>query len=388
MYFALALKLREPRHDITVFERSALGAARGWAVSLWDDLLEKLYSIDPESAREIKQSSFVWDKMVVDVQGEQVVHAGGRGYGMGRQRLLEILARRALATGVHIEFEHEVTASSQLPECDLVLACDGVNSRIRNENDGFQTDVQLGKNKYIWLGTDKIFKAFSFPFVHTDSGWIWAHAYGVSAESSTFIVECSGETWAGLGFDTMPHEDCLARLEKIFERPLDGHQLIGQASGENAQWLNFRTVTNKHWYNGKTVLAGDAAHTAHFSIGSGTLLAIEDAIALADNLQGHGEVKPALEAYEQERRAALTGPQIAARLSAQWLENVDRYIDLKPRQFATLLHRRRSPLLPYLPPRLGYWLYPTSGGIPGLSRLGRWAARGVIKANSRLHVVR
>jgi len=393
LYFALALKLREPRHDITVFERSAPGVARGWAVSLWDDLLEKLYSTDPESAREIEQASFVWDKMVVDVQGEQLVHAGGRGYGMGRQRLLEILARRALAAGVHIEFEHEVTASSQLPECDLIVASDGVNSRIRNETSGFQTDVRLGTNKYIWLGTDKIFEVFTRHFVHTDSGWLWsgAHAYGAntSAERSSFTVECQAETWAGLGFDKMPHEDCLALLEKIFERPLDGHQLIGQTSGEtNAQWLNFRTVTNKHWHDGKTVLAGDAAHTAHFSIGSGTKLAIEDAIALADKLQRHGEVKPALEAYERERQPALTGPQIAAHLSAQWLENVDRYIGLKPRQFATLLHRRRSPLLPYLPPRLGYWLYPTSREIPGLGRLGKRAVRRVIKAYSRLRVVR
>jgi len=388
LYFALLLKLREPQHDITVFERSAPGEARGWAVSLWDDLLEKLYSTDPESAREIKQASFVWDKMVVDVQGEQLVHAGGRGYGMGRQRLLEILARRALAAGVHIEFDHEVTAPSQLPECDLIVACDGVNSRIRNETKGFQTNVQLGTNKYIWLGTDKIFKAFSFPFVHTDSGWIWAHAYGVGAESSTFIVECPAETWAGLGFDTMPHEDCLAALEKIFERSLDGYQLIGQTSGEtNAQWLNFRTVTNKHWHDGKIVLAGDAAHTTHFAIGSGTRLAIEDAIALADNLQRHGEVKPALEAYERERRAVLAGPQIAARLSAQWYENVPRYIDLKPRQFATLMRRRRSPLLPHLPPRLAYWLYPTSREIPALRSLRGWAGPGLIAAYNRLSAI-
>ena len=393
LYFALLLKLREPQHDITVFERSAPGEARGWAVSLWDDLLEKLYVTDPESAREIKQASFVWDKMVVDVQGEQLVHAGGRGYGMGRQRLLEILARRALAVGVHIEFNHEVTASSQLPECDLIVACDGVNSRIRNETKGFQTDVRLGTNKYIWLGTDKIFKVFTRDFVHTDSGWLWsgAHAYGAntSAEWSSFTVECTTETWAGLGFDTMPYEECLATLEKIFERSLDGHQLIGQTSGgTNAQWLNFRTVTNKHWHDGKIVLAGDAAHTTHFSIGSGTKLAIEDAIALADNLQRHGEVKPALEAYERERQAAIAGPQIAARLSAQWLENVDRYIGLKPRQFATLVRRRRSPLLPHLPPRLGYWLYPTSREIPGTRSLRGWAGPWVIKVYSRLRDVR
>jgi 2-polyprenyl-6-methoxyphenol hydroxylase-like FAD-dependent oxidoreductase len=385
LYFALLLKQREPWHDITVFERSAPGVARGWGVVFWGDLLEKLYSTDPESAREIEHAAFGWDKMIVDVEGEQVMYPPSRGYGIKRQRLLEILTRRALAVGVHIEFDHEVTASSQLPECDLIVACDGLNSRIRNEAGGFQTNVQLGENKYIWLGTDKIFKAFTFPFVRTDGGWIWAHAYGVSAESSTFIVECPAETWASLGFDTMPHEDCLAALEKIFERSLDGHQLIGQTSGEtNAQWLNFRTITNEHWHDGKIVLAGDAAHTTHFAIGSGTRLAIEDAIALADNLQIHGEVKPALEAYEKERQAVLAGPQIAARLSAQWLENVPRYIGLKPRQFATLLRRRRSPLLPHLPPRLGYWLYPTSREIPALRSLRGWAGPGLIWAYNRL----
>ena len=357
---------------------------------LWDDLLEKLYGADSESARAIEQASFRWDSHVLDVRGEQLVNAG-RGYGIKRQPLLEILASRALAAGAHIEFDHEVTAPSQLPEVDLIVACDGVNSRIRDETRGFQTDVRLGRNKYIWLGTYKVFESFTHAFVQTDSGWIWAgaHANGVNAESSTFIVECPVETWAGLGFDTMPHEDCLSLLQKIFERHLNGHQLIGQASGEtNVQWLNFRTVTNRHWQDGKTVLAGDAAHTTHFTIGSGTKLAIEDAIALADNLQRHGEMKPALEAYEKERQAATLPPQLAARLSAQWFENVPRYIDLKPRQFATLLRRRRSPLLPHLPPRLGYWLCPTSREVPGLLSLRRWAGPTVIKLYSRLRAAR
>jgi 2-polyprenyl-6-methoxyphenol hydroxylase-like FAD-dependent oxidoreductase len=387
LYFALLLKLREPRHEITVFERSAPGVTRGWGVVFWDDLLEKLYAADPESAREIKQASYAWDSEIVAIRGEQVVHSAGGGYGIKRQRLLDILARRALDLGAHIEYEHEVTDPSQLPDFDLIVACDGVNSRIRQETMGFQTDVQLGKNKYIWLGTDQVFKSFTFSFVQTDSGWIWGHAYGVDAESSTFIVECSAETWAGLGFDTMPLEDCLPVLEKIFERHLDGHQLIGQASGgTNAQWLNFRTVTNKRWHDGRTVLAGDAAHTAHFTVGSGTKLAIEDAIALVDSLQRHPEIKPALEAYERERQAATVPAQIGARLGAQWLENVPRCIDLRPRQFATLLRRRRSPLHPYLPPRLCYWLYPTSRQIPILASLRRWAGPALIKAHRRLRV--
>ena len=378
------MKLREPWHDITIFERGAPGATPGWGVVFWGDLLGKLYSADPQSAREIEQASFSWDKQVVDVQGEQVLSAASRGYGIKRRRLLEILARRVLSSGVHIEFDHEVMTPSQLPQVDLIVACDGVNSRIRYETKGIHTDVRLGSNKYIWLGTDKVFESFTFPFVRTDSGWIWAHAYGVDAESSTFIVECSAETWTGLGLGTMPAKDCLSLLEKIFERQLDGHQLIGQTSGETgAQWLNFRTVTNKHWYDGKTVLAGDAAHTTHFTIGSGTKLAIDDAIALADSLQRHAEPKAALEVYEKERQAAVLQPQIAARLSAQWYESIPRYIDLKPRQFCTLLRRRRSPLLPHVSPQLFYWLYPTSREVPVLRRLRRWVGPRVVKVYGR-----
>jgi 2-polyprenyl-6-methoxyphenol hydroxylase-like FAD-dependent oxidoreductase len=227
----------------------------------WGDLLEKLYSADPESAREIERVSYRWDSHVVDVRGEQVVFTTDRGHGIKRQRLLDILGHRALALGAHIEYEHEVTAPAQLPDLDLIVACDGVNSRIRQETKGLHTDVQLGRNKYIWLGTDKVFKSFfTHLFVQTDSGWIWAGANGIDAQTSTFVVECSAETWVGLGFNTMPLSDCLAVLEKVFGRHLDGHQLIGQAAGENnAQWLNFRTVTNKRWYDGKTVLMGDAA---------------------------------------------------------------------------------------------------------------------------------
>jgi 2-polyprenyl-6-methoxyphenol hydroxylase-like FAD-dependent oxidoreductase len=386
LYFALLLKLREPRHDITVFERSVHGPTRGLGVVFWGDLLKKLYRADPESAREIEQVSLPWDNQVIDIGGKQVLQAVSRSYGIKRQHLLDILARRAVGSGVHIEFEHEVVTPSQLSEVDLIVACDGVNSRIRNRTEGIYTNVRLGSNKYIWLATDKVFESFTWPFVHTDSGWIWANAYGVDTESSTFVVECPAETWAGLGFGAMPPQDCLSILEKIFEHQLDGHQLIGQTSGDtNVQWLNFRTVTNKHWYTGKTVLVGDAAHTTHFSIGSGTTLAIADAITLADNLQRHRDMTAALEAYEKERQAAILSTQIAARFSAQWFENVPRYIDLKPRQVATLLRRRRSPLLPHLSPRLYYWLwlYPTSHEPPALRRLRKWAVPRVVMICNR-----
>ncbi len=372
LYFALLMKLREPGHDITIFERSVAGSTYGWGVVFGDDLLEKLYRSDPRSAREIDQAAVRWVNHVVDVQGERVPHAGSGGYSINRQRLLDILAGRARGLGVHIEFDREVMAPSQLPEVDLIVACDGVNSRTRLEAGRFQTDVRLGSNKYIWLGTDKVFESFTFPFVHTDSGWVWAHAYRIDAESSTFIVECSSETWTGLGFDTMPPQDGLSLLEKLFERHLDGHRLVGQVRGDvNVRWSNFRTVTNQRWYDGKTVLTGDAAHTTHFTIGSGTKLAIEDVIALAENLQHHGQLKLALQSYQRQRQAALLQPQSEARLSAQWFENVSRYIDLKPHQFSTLLHGRGSPLLPYLPPHLYYQLHQATEKVTVLRELRR-----------------
>jgi 2-polyprenyl-6-methoxyphenol hydroxylase-like FAD-dependent oxidoreductase len=391
LYFALLMKLRDPGHDITIFERSVDTSTYGWGVTLGGDLLEKLYRSDPKSAREIDQAAFRWVNHVVDVEGKQVLHAACGGYSISRQRLLDILAHRARGLGVQIEFDQEVMAPSQLPEVDLIVACDGVNSRTRLEAGRFQTDVHLGSNKYIWLGTDKVFESFTFPFVHTGSGWVWAYAYGIDAESSTFIVECSPETWTGLGFDTMPPHDCRSLLGKLFEYQLDGHQLVGQARDDaNVRWLNFRTVTNPRWYDGKTVLTGDAAHTTHFTIGSGTKLAIEDVIALADNLHRHGQLTLALESYQRQRQAALLQPQSEARLSAQWFENISRYIDLKPHQFATLLHGRRSPLLPHLPPHLYYQL-PTPAKLrvklPRLcSELAR-RARKFGRETSKLRIV-
>jgi len=276
LYFALLMKLRDPGHDITIIERNAADSTHGWGVTFGPDLLEKLYSSDPRSAREIDQAAFRQVNQVVDIQGKQILHPGGGVYSINRQRLLDILAARAQGLGVNIEFNREVTAPSQLPEADLIVACDGVNSRTRLDAKGLQTDVRLGSNKYIWLGTNKVFESFTYAFVYTDSGWIWAYGYGVDAESSTFIVKCSPETWTGLGFDTIPPLDSLPLLEKLFECQVDGHELVGPVSrSANVQWLSFRTVTNRRWYDGKIVLTGDAAHTTHFTIGSGMTLAIE-----------------------------------------------------------------------------------------------------------------
>jgi 2-polyprenyl-6-methoxyphenol hydroxylase-like FAD-dependent oxidoreductase len=376
LYFALLMKLRDPGHDITVFERNAADSTRGWGVTFGRDLLEELHRRDPQSAQEIHQAAFSQFDQVVDIHGRQVLYVGGGGYGISRQRLLDILGCRATGLGVHIELGHEVMTSAQLPTADLIVACDGVNSRMRLEAGGFQTDVRLGGNKYLWLGTSKVFESFTYAFTHTDSGWVWAYGYGIGAGLSTFIVECSSEAWAGLGFDTLSPQDGLAVLEKLFERHLDDHPLLGQVQpGASAGWLNFPTVTNQRWYDGNVVLAGDAAHTTHFTTGSGTTLAIEDAIALAGSLQRHhGEQKRALESYERQRKAALVQPQSDARFSARWFEDISRYVDLEPQEFSALLHGRRSPLLPHLPPRLYYRLHQATEEVTMLGELRRRVA--------------
>lgn len=378
LYFALLMKLRAPGHDITIFERNAAGSTHGWGVTFGDDLLAKLYESDPESAREIDRAAFRPVGQVADIEGTRVPHPGACDRGINRQRLLAILADRARDLGVLIEFDREVLTPAQLPEADLIVGCDGAHSRIRLAAGGFQTDVRVGSNKYIWLGTQKVFKSFTYAFVPTDSGWVWAYGYGIDAESSTFIVECSARTWSGLGFDALPAQDGLSLLEKLFERQLDDHQLVGQSRrGGGDGWLNFRTVTNRRWHDGNIVLTGDAAHTTHFTIGSGTTLAIEDAIALADNLrragnpQRGGGLKPALESYERQRKAAILRPQSDARFSARWFENLPRYIDLEPRAFSALLHGRRSPLLPHMSPSLYYRLHQATEGVAVLRELRR-----------------
>jgi 2-polyprenyl-6-methoxyphenol hydroxylase-like FAD-dependent oxidoreductase len=365
LYFSVLMKLCDPRHDVTILERNARGETRGWGVVFWQNLLTELYEADADSAREIERRAYRWDDQVTEVRGHKVSNTGVPGFGIDRQHLLDIFTRRAQGLGVRVEFGHEVTAVAELPEADLTVASDGVNSRIRAETGGFETDSRLGRNRYIWLGTDKVFDSFTFPFVETDSGWLWAHAYGIDASTSTFIVECSEETYRGFGFDSMPLRDCLSHLQKDFAQQLDGHALFGQrGDGVAAKWLRFKTITNQRWYRGTTVLAGDAAHTTHFTLGSGTKLAIEDAIALARSLQEHDDLSAALTAYEAERRQALLQPQSEAYFSALWFENVPRYVELKPEQFFALMRERRSPLLPRMSPQLYYRLHHMTQTFP------------------------
>jgi 2-polyprenyl-6-methoxyphenol hydroxylase-like FAD-dependent oxidoreductase len=376
LYFAILMKERDPDHEITVIERNPAGVTYGWGVVFWDDLLDQLNTSSPPTAREISANAFRWNGQLLAVEGKDPVHVEGHGYGIGRHRLLDLLLRRARALGVQVGFESEVEDISQLPDAELVVACDGVNSRLRQLHaENFKPDVRASRNKYIWLGTTRVFDLFTFAFVPTAAGWIWCHAYGFDGYTSTFIVECSPETWSGLGFDGLGEDDTVALLEQLFASHLDGHALRANVRGNGAApWLNFRTLTNETWHHENVVLMGDAAHTTHFTIGSGTKLALEDAISLAAKLHEGLELEPALEAYEKERQVALRLAQTDARFSAKWFENVPRYVELDPPRLFVLLRLRRSPLLPRIPPPLYYGLYQATRNVPAVRKLRRWAA--------------
>ncbi|MGD1221893.1 FAD-dependent monooxygenase [Streptomyces krungchingensis] len=373
LYFSILMKRQDPSHDITVHERNPAGSTYGWGVTYWSSLLDQLRDGDPESARAVAEASVRWSDGVAHVGDRTTVHHGDEGFGIGRRRLLDLLAERARTLGVRVEFEHEVPADP-LPDADLVVAGDGVNSALRDRRaQHFGPEVTHGQNCYIWLGTTKVFDSFTFAFVETGHGWIWCYAYGFGEDASTCVVECAPQTWTGLGLDRADEAEGLAVLEKLFAGLLDGHPLIGRAQADGtAQWLTFRTLVNRTWHHGNLVLIGDAAHTTHYSIGAGTTLALEDAISLARALREHPELESALAHYERERRAALLPVQSAARLSAQWYENLPRYIGLPPARMFALLGQRHSPLLPYVPPQLYYRMDRAAGRLEVLRRFKRW----------------
>jgi anthraniloyl-CoA monooxygenase len=343
LYFATSMKLRNPAHEVRVLERNPAGVTFGWGVVLSDETLDNLRNNDSESAQEIQDSFAHWDDVEVHVRGKETIRSGGHGFvGIGRKHLLDILAERAINLEVDVRFECEVEDLSGFADADLIVASDGVDSRVRQlYEDHFQTNVDVRKNKYIWLGTHKVFDAFTFAFEKTRAGWIWIHAYRFNEDTSTCIVECSPETWEGLGFDRLGPDESVALMENIFEPYLDGHSLINdQRHLDKIPWLNFQRISNENWFRDNVVLMGDAAHTAHFSVGSGTKLALEDAIELADKLHEHEHLQVALEDYQEERRTAVLQLQSTARNSTEWFENIHRYIDQDAMQFAYSLLTR------------------------------------------------
>ncbi len=343
LVFAISMKLRNPRHDITVFERNDPGDTFGWGVVFSDQTMDNLRANDPKSADEIEAGFARWDDIDVHIHGQTITSSGHGFVGIGRKRLLNILQDRARELGVRLDFKTEVNPSPELfAAYDLVLACDGANSKLRSTSpEHFGVDIDIRPNKYIWLGANKAFDAFTFAFEQTPHGWIWAHAYKFEDHASTFIVECSEATWASFGFDTMSQDETCRAAEQLFAKYLGGATLDTNAKHlRGSAWLNFPRIVCNTWHKDNLILMGDAAHTAHFSIGSGTKLAIEDAIKLAQVLHGGKPLAEALAEYHAERQVEVLKLQNAARNSTEWFENIDRYANLEPLQFTYSLLTR------------------------------------------------
>src|SRR5690349_22976321 len=363
LYFAISMKLRDPAHEIEIFERNAPGVTFGWGVVFSDLTVDNITANDPKSAKIIAEEFAHWDDIDVHIHGTTITSSGHGFIGIGRKRLLEILQDRARELGVALHFNQECDpADSKWRHYDLIIASDGANSRFRDaQAQAFGVDIDVRKNKFVWLGTGKVFDAFTFAFEETEHGWIWAHAYRFAPDCSTFIVECSEEIWASFGFDRMSQDESIAACEKLFAKYLDGHSLQSNASHlvGSAAWLNFRRIKCERWASGNVILLGDAAHTAHFSIGSGTKLALEDAIKLADVLNrtksspsslGEGDhaehgggalsLEAALDEYQAERNLEVLKLQNSARNSTEWFETLDRYLHFEPVQFAYSLLTR------------------------------------------------
>jgi anthraniloyl-CoA monooxygenase len=345
LYFAISMKLREPAHEVDVFERNRADDTFGWGVVFSDQTVENLMANDPVSGALIRDEFAHWDDIEVHIHGE-TIRSGGHGFiGIGRKRLLAILQERARALGVRLHFETEASPLlDDWPDYDLVIAADGANSRTRNAYGAhFDVDVQVRRNRFFWFGTTKAFEAFTFAFEETEAGWVWAHAYRFEEGLSTFIVEMGPATWQRLGLDAMAQDEAIAVCERIFARHLDGHALMSNArhlAGPDA-WLRFRRIVCGRWAHDKIVLLGDAAHTAHFSIGSGTKLALEDAIKLAEVLNRPGlSREAALEEYQAERNLEVLKLQNSARNSTEWFETLERYLHFEPIQFAYSLLTR------------------------------------------------
>ena len=351
LYFAISMKIRNPDHAVAVYERNRPDDTFGWGVVFSDQTVENLLENDPVSGQATADEFIHWDAIDCFVQGE-VEHSEGHGFiGLGRKRFLQLLHARAEELGVELHFEHEFDVSdldTTFADADLIVASDGLNSKIRNAfPETFGVNIDIRPNKFVWLGTHQTFRdAFTFIFEKTEHGWIWAHAYQFDADTSTFIVETTPEVYDAIGFEHMSHDESAETCRKIFERYLGGHDLMTNSRHiRGSAWISFPSVHCEHWVkDDRVVLIGDAAHTAHFSIGSGTKLGLEDAISLARHVNSDLPINEALRQYQAEREVEVLRLQNSAQNAMVWFENVPRYIeafDLKQFNYSMLTRSQR-----------------------------------------------
>jgi anthraniloyl-CoA monooxygenase len=336
LYSAILFKRALPRARVEVIERNRPDDTFGWGVVFSDQTMEGFRAIDRESHDAITGSFYHWDDVDVHFRGA-TLRSGGHGFcGIERKRLLRVLQERAAALGVQQQFEREVSSEEPYRDAELIVAADGVNSRTRQQHAAvFRPNIDVRKCRFIWLGTTQRFPAFTFAFEPTEHGWFQIHAYQFSRELSTVIVETREETWKALGLDRYSTQQSIEFCEQLFAKYLGGHRLLSNARHlRGSAWLNFNRVLCERWHHGNVVLIGDAAHTAHFSIGSGTKLAMEDAVSLVRHVATARDVPAGLASYQAERSLEALKLQSAARNRMEWFENVARYTNLEPWQFA------------------------------------------------------
>ena len=336
LYFAISIKLQNPNTEVVVIERNRPADTFGWGVVLSDETLNNLENNDPISAKKIRSNFAYWDDVALHHKGIKLKSTGHGFCGIGRKTLLTILQERAIELEVKLQFEVEVgSASEYMKQYDIVVASDGLNSKTRNEfSEFFKPDTDLRACQFVWLGTNQKFDdAFTFIFEETKHGWIWAHAYQFDSNTATFIVECNQDTFDAFGFNNLTQSESINICQEIFKDYLDGNGLMTNAKHiRGSAWIKFPRVLCEKWSHKNIVLLGDASATAHFSIGSGTKLALESAISLATNLVIEKNYKLAFEKYEDTRKLEVLRLQSAARNSVEWFEDVERYLNLDPIQ--------------------------------------------------------
>jgi anthraniloyl-CoA monooxygenase len=337
LYFGLLMKRQQPAHEVTILERNPRDNTFGWGVVFSDQTLSYLERPDAATFRDIDARLVRWDNVDIVHRGEKVTIRGNRFSGLARIDLLHVLQRRCLELGVDLRFETAVENLEDLPPCDLLIGADGVRSAVRERLAAdFGPEVVEHSNRYVWYGTPRLFHGLTLTFRENGDGLFIGHSYKFSRELSTFIVECDPESFAAAGLGEMPEEASRRYLERVFADDLAGRPLLSNSS----RWLRFATIKNRRWrgqFRGApAALLGDALHTAHFSIGSGTKLALEDAIALAGAFAEHGtaDVEAALAAFEAARRPAIERYQAAAARSLVWFESAKADLDLDPLAFA------------------------------------------------------